>query len=178
MSTKKKGNTYTIEDTKKGKANAKPVEEIKNPASNYDRTEEIKQMFKLFDKDGNGQISSEEVGSLLTALGRNPTEEEINNLIAECDKDNSGTVDLSEFTKFMNENYVASPEAIETVVEAFKFFDLDNNGWISCEEFKNILMKYGGEFTEKEVEQIFRESDLDGDGKLQYAEFTELWKYQ
>ena len=38
---------------------------------------EIKEAFSLYDKDGNGTISTKELGTALRSLGQNPTEAEI-----------------------------------------------------------------------------------------------------
>ncbi|KIH53430.1 EF hand, partial [Ancylostoma duodenale] len=38
--------------------------------------EEFKEAFLLFDKDGNGTISTKELGIAMRALGQNPTEQE------------------------------------------------------------------------------------------------------
>ena len=154
------------------------VESVQAPSITYDRNEDIKTVFQIFDKDGNGRISKEEVGCLLKSLGRDFAEEDIKKLIAETDKDNNGTIELAEFIAYMDVVSVKPLSQLEEVVEAFKIFDIDNNGWITCDEFKSILMNFGGDFTEREVEEIFRESDLNNDGKLAYAEFIEIWKYQ
>ena len=38
---------------------------------------EYKEAFSLFDKDGNGTISTKELGTVLRSLGQNPTEAEV-----------------------------------------------------------------------------------------------------
>lgn len=144
----------------------------------YDPQKEMKDVFKMFDKDGSGKISSSEIGSLLYSLGREVTEEEIQKLLEECDKDKSGSVELNEFIAYMEPFYKFSNDKIEEIVSAFKFFDLDGNGYINMEEFKNILTKFGGEFSLDEIESIFRQLDLNKDGRLDYAEFVDMWKYQ
>jgi len=42
--------------------------------------------FDLFDKNGNGSICKEELGSLLRAVGENPSQREIDFFIKSCDK--------------------------------------------------------------------------------------------
>jgi Ca2+-binding EF-hand superfamily protein len=136
------------------------------------------EIFKMFDKDGSNSIDVSEVSSLLISLGRSLKEDEVNNLIAECDKDDSGTIDMDEFMAYMDKFYSVDETTVEDVVEAFKFFDLDGNGYISYDEFKSILTKFGGQFSEKDVDMIFQYTDTNQDGKLSYAEFVDLWKYQ
>src|SRR5688500_17952919 len=133
MSTKKKTETKTTSVIPQIKKTVEPV-----PVGNvtYDREEELKRVFKLFDKDGNGTISFDEVTSLLKSLGKNPTEEEIKKLIEETDKDKSGSIELGEFINYMNSIYVTPESKLEEVVEAFQIFDRDGNGWVSYDEFK------------------------------------------
>ena len=58
---------------------------------------ELKEVFKTFDKDGDGTIDVEELGTALRSLGQNPTKEEVRKLIDETDKDGSGHIDFPEF---------------------------------------------------------------------------------
>jgi len=143
-----------------------------------ERMKGVYEMFKLFDKDGDGHVSSGEIKSLLVAIGRNPIDEEIKKFVSEVDKDGNGEIDIKEFLTFIEEYENVPRSKQEEIVEAFKVFDLDENGYITLDEFKTILMKFGGEFTEKEVSEIFKLADSNGDGKLTYAEFVELWQYQ
>ena len=48
---------------------------------------EIKEAFALFDKDGDGKITTKELGSVMRSLGQNPTEEELRDMINEVDAD-------------------------------------------------------------------------------------------
>ena len=55
---------------------------------------EFKEAFQLFDKDGNGSISTKELGMVMRSLGQNPTEAELMDMINEVDVDGSGSVDF------------------------------------------------------------------------------------
>ena len=48
---------------------------------------EYKEAFGLFDKDGNGTISKDELGMVMRALGQNPTNQELLDMINEVDTD-------------------------------------------------------------------------------------------
>ena len=48
---------------------------------------EYKDAFSLFDKDGNGTISKEELGMVMRSIGRNPTGRELQDMIHEVDVD-------------------------------------------------------------------------------------------
>lgn len=48
---------------------------------------EIKQAFSLFDKNGDGKITTKELGTVMESLGENPTEAELKEMISEVDTD-------------------------------------------------------------------------------------------
>lgn len=52
-------------------------------------------------KDGNGSISSKELGVAMRSLGQNPTEQELLDMVNEVDIDGSGTIDFAEFCQMM-----------------------------------------------------------------------------
>uniref|UniRef100_A0A670XY81 Calglandulin n=1 Tax=Pseudonaja textilis TaxID=8673 RepID=A0A670XY81_PSETE len=48
---------------------------------------EFKEAFLLFDKDGDGTITTKELGTVMWSLGQNPTEAELQDMINEVDAD-------------------------------------------------------------------------------------------
>ena len=51
---------------------------------------EFKEAFSLFDKDGDGTITTKELGTVMRSLGQNPTEAELQDMINEVDADGKG----------------------------------------------------------------------------------------
>ena len=60
-------------------------------------------------------------------MGCNPSDEELQEMIAEMDEDNSGTVDFEEFVILMKKKS-ADDELEDDIEEAFKVFDTNNDG--------------------------------------------------
>ena len=48
---------------------------------------EYKEAFSLFDRDGDGTITTGELGTVMRSLGQHPTESELNDMINEVDVD-------------------------------------------------------------------------------------------
>ena len=58
-----------------------------------DFAHETRAAFDVFDKDGSGTISADELRQVMKSLGENLTDEEIDEMIREADKDKNGTID-------------------------------------------------------------------------------------
>ena len=63
--------------------------------------EEIKEAFHLFDTDGSGSIDVRELKAAMRALGFQVKKAEIRQMIADIDKDESGTINQDEFIEMM-----------------------------------------------------------------------------
>lgn len=53
---------------------------------------EFKEAFSLFDKDGDGTITTKELGTVMRSLGQNPTEAELQDMINEVDADGENLI--------------------------------------------------------------------------------------
>uniref|UniRef100_A0A671XLI4 EF-hand domain-containing protein n=1 Tax=Sparus aurata TaxID=8175 RepID=A0A671XLI4_SPAAU len=87
---------------------------IANIFSSCARTE-FKEAFSLFDKDGDGTITTKELGTVMRSLGQNPTEAELQDMINEVDADD------------------------EEVDEMIREADIDGDGQVNYEEFVQMM---------------------------------------
>ncbi|KAK6341192.1 hypothetical protein TWF696_008279 [Orbilia brochopaga] len=138
-----------------------------------EQVSEFKEAFSLFDKDGDGQITTKELGTVMRSLGQNPSESELQDMINEVDADNNGTIDFPEFLTMMARK-MKDTDSEEEIREAFKVFDRDNNGYISAAELRHVMTSIGEKLTDQEVDEMIREADQDGDGRIDYNEFVQL----
>jgi calmodulin len=116
---------------------------------------EFKEAFSLFDKgellylqttelgltsilaDGDGTITTKELGTVMRSLGQNPTEAELQDMVNEVDADGNGTIDFPEFLTMMARK-MKDTDSEEEIKEAFKVFDKDGNGFISAAELRHV----------------------------------------
>ena len=56
----------------------------------------------------------------------------------------------------------------EEIKEAFRVFDRDNTGFISAAELKHVLTNIGEKLSDKEVDELIREIDVDRNGQVNY----------
>ena len=80
---------------------------------------EYKEAFSLFDKSGDGTITTKDLGTVIRALGKNPTEAELQDMINEVDADGNGTIDFPEFLTMMARK-MKDTDSEEEILEAFK----------------------------------------------------------
>ena len=59
-----------------------------------DHITRFKEVFSLFDKDSDGYIITNELGTVMCSLKQNPTEAELQDMISEVDADGNGTIDF------------------------------------------------------------------------------------
>ncbi|XP_027353284.1 calmodulin-like protein 11 isoform X3 [Abrus precatorius] len=134
---------------------------------------EFLEAFCLFDKDGDGCITIEELGTAIRSLDENPTVEELQIMMSEVDTDGSGTIEFGEFLNLMARK-MKETEAEEDLKEAFRVFDKDEDGYISPSELRCVMITIGERVTGEELEQMVKEADLDGDGLIDYEEFVRM----
>ncbi len=141
-----------------------------------DQIKEFKEGFDLFDKDGDGLIALNELGTIMRALAVNPTEAELQEMMNELEEVNNPTIDFPEFIGFMARKLrIVSPK--EELLEAFKIFDRDGSGMVTFEEFKVVARSFGEkeQLTEEEIQEMIREADVDSDsGLVPYKEFVKM----
>ncbi|XP_055610004.1 troponin C isoform X1 [Uranotaenia lowii] len=63
--------------------------------------QELKEAFRLYDKEGNGYITTDVLREILKELDSNLTNDDLDMMIEEIDSDGSGTVDFDEFMEIM-----------------------------------------------------------------------------
>jgi len=63
--------------------------------------EELKEAFRIYDKEGNGYITTEVLKEIIQEIDPTLTEEDLDGIIDEVDEDGSGTLDFDEFQEMM-----------------------------------------------------------------------------
>ena len=143
-----------------------------------DKINEYKEAFDMFDKDKSGTISATEITKIMKNFGNPVSKKEVERMIAEIDTSGDGELDFEEFVTLMEIQFQEVSESEEDeVLRAFKSFDKDEDGKITNYEFRYILTKIGNNrLTDEEVDELFRECDLQNDGILVYQDFINFWK--
>ena len=138
---------------------------------------DCKEAFSLFDKDGDGSISCDELRTVMTSLGENPTTMELEEMIQEVDSDGNGQIEFSEFLTMMAQK-MGTRSFNDEALEAFKVLDKDGSGSISESELRQIMSNIGEDITDEEIKEMMNEADLDGDGQVSFKEFAAIIKFR
>ncbi|CAB0041498.1 unnamed protein product [Trichogramma brassicae] len=69
--------------------------------SEKDAKEEVLKAFQLFDDDGTGKITFKNLKRVAKELGENLTDEELQEMIDEADRDGDGEISQEEFLRIM-----------------------------------------------------------------------------
>merc|ERR1712187_508105 len=122
---------------------------------------------------GDSRLSPKELGTLLNSLGQNPTEPDIQDMIATVEPDENGCIDFPDFLSLMARK-MKDNDTEEELIEAFKVFDRDGDGLISAAELRHVMTNLGEKLTDEEVDEMIKEADIDGDGHINYEEFVRM----
>mmetsp|Transcript_12665 Transcript_12665/g.11277 ORF Transcript_12665/g.11277 Transcript_12665/m.11277 type:complete len:175 (-) Transcript_12665:279-803(-) len=140
--------------------------------------EEFRDAFKLFDKDGDGVITVEEIFSVFQSLGfKQYTKSEVKKMVKAVDVDGNGTIDLDEFIGLLRSKKTgkyAHMTLEDELKQAFKVFDSDGNGSIDADELAVVMQALGEKLTKQDIEFMIRSVDIDGDKTIDFPEFRKM----
>ncbi|WAR18955.1 CAM2B-like protein [Mya arenaria] len=166
-----------------------------------DSGDELLEAIRMFDKNGDGFISSEELRQVMATLNEHITDAEVDEMISKADIDGdghvnyedveyllstamadqltkkqdagNGSIDFPEFKTMMMRN-MKERDSAEELKAAFRMFDKDCNGYISPAELRYAMTMLGERLTDEEVNEMIKEADIDGDGQVNYEEFVKM----
>eukprot|EP01063_Lacrimia_lanifica_P017987 TRINITY_DN24963_c0_g1_i1.p1 TRINITY_DN24963_c0_g1~~TRINITY_DN24963_c0_g1_i1.p1 ORF type:complete len:191 (+),score=94.83 TRINITY_DN24963_c0_g1_i1:67-639(+) len=172
------------------------------PASRETRRREkleadIKAIFKLFERDGTGLCDIREVGTMVRALGVNPREAQLDQMIQEMESDQSTgyikycrdpvknggkseeprrfyelMMDLLITHEFNGELLVRDSE--EIILKAFETLDPDKKGYIDSDYFKDLMTTRGERFNSDEVLELLNAAADPETGYIKYEDYAPI----
>lgn len=137
---------------------------------------DIRESFDLFDRDGDGHITADEFATILRSWGQNPTEKEVNEIIAQVDANGNGMIEFEEFVQMMC-NSIKHFETEEDYINAFKPFDQDNDGKITKNELIQILKNLNEPISKSQIDMLVGIADKEKNGLIDYASFVHFMIY-
>ena len=155
--------------------NSKLRKDIMNVLVRYLNTEELTQLnsvFRVLDTDHTGYITTSELKEALTRLGLEATQESINELVAGIDIEGIGKIKYSEFLSATIDRKFLIDKEFRWMT--FKFFDEDDNGFITKDNIKHALEIMGLQVSEEEVKSMIREEGFKYENYITFEEFSRI----
>ena len=134
-----------------------------------DQLEEYRDAFDLFDRDGNGKVSSDELGPLMRSLGANPKDDHLQELINEVDYDGDGVLNFTEFIDLMVNDRPEIEDDLD-LIEAFHAFDAYETGLIDSADLREAF--YRMDEGQAEAEDVIDATNVRVDRKITFDEFV------
>lgn len=158
----------------------------RHPNISKSQMKEFREAFRLFDKDGDGSITRDELGRFMRSLGQFARAEELQQMLQEVDADGDGNVSFEEFVDIAwsagagagggyceDDGKLTREEQEERELrDAFRVFDKHNRGFITASDLRAVLQCLGEDLLEDEIEDMIKEVDVDGDGRIDFYEFV------
>jgi len=140
-------------------------------------TRELEEAFKLFDSDGDGIITGDEIRALIEKIGGTMSEGEATALIHQADKDGNKGIDISEFTDLWAA-IRGDSDGENSIRSEFKKLDADSSGFITKDEMLQVIAAGFEGDKMAEAQKAVDNLDVDKDGKVSYPEFLLVMKYK
>eukprot|EP00767_Chilomastix_cuspidata_P001155 gnl/Chilomastix_cuspidata/1359.p3 GENE.gnl/Chilomastix_cuspidata/1359~~gnl/Chilomastix_cuspidata/1359.p3 ORF type:complete len:172 (-),score=92.29 gnl/Chilomastix_cuspidata/1359:198-713(-) len=151
---------------------ARPARRKRTDISDEQR-QEIREAFQLFDSDKTGRIDHHELKVAMRALGFDVSREELQAIIREHDRDDTGEVDEESFLEILTAKILAR-DPMEEMLNAFRLFDDDNTGKISLKNLRRVAKELGETISDEELAAMIDEFDRDGDGEIDEEDFIAI----
>ena len=90
----------------------------------------------------------------------------------EVDVNGDGTIDFDEFKDMMKKQGDDKDPSVE-LLEAFKLFDKDKDGFISMRELKKVATMMGSSLSKEEVEEFLQEAE--GHDTVRIKKSSSVW---
>ncbi|KAI9153852.1 hypothetical protein LWI28_017499 [Acer negundo] len=150
----------------------------------------LRRIFDIFDKNGDGMITAQELSQALSCLGLEADLSELESTVVSYIKPGNGGLGFEDFVSlhrsldnalFGCDDDECGDEGIteqeeSDLTEAFKVFDVNGDGFISARELQEVLGKLG--FAEgneiQRVEQMIVSVDRNRDGRVDFFEFKNM----
>ncbi|KAJ4880943.1 Calcium-binding protein CML42 [Raphanus sativus] len=164
-----------------------PSFSLRSPSLNALRLQRI---FDLFDHNGDGFITLEELSQALSRLGLNANLSDLKSTVESYIQPGNTGLNFEDFSSLHktlddcffagDDDDLASPAAADEsdLAEAFKVFDENGDGFICARELQAVLKKLGlpegGEM--ERVERMIISVDRNKDGRVDFFEFKNMMR--
>jgi Ca2+-binding EF-hand superfamily protein len=135
---------------------------------------ELKDAFAIFDKDGDGSVTASDLAEVFAAVGQKIPQDVLLHMLQEADIDANGIVDFPEFLTLVANRLFDDEHRESDLKHTFDQYDLGHTGHITVSDLQLAMASLGCRMSLAEADEMLREADLDGDGKLSFQEYRRM----
>ena len=120
---------------------------------------EIREIFTLFDKNSDGYVNTNQLGTIIRALGMNPSQTEVQEMEKEIDGNETGSFDHMMLISLIAKK-PKKEETLEDLTESIKILaeggtqEENQRIKINTDILRNFMLHYGEKMQEVEFEEI------------------------
>ena len=141
--------------------------------SKEDEIQKLREAFEIIDKDKTGEIKYSEIPLIFEKVGIKPNKGEIDNIWDSLDFHQDGIINYTEFLAATISSINFDKE--EKLWNVFKYFDQDDDGYISGESvIDDLKINNDLAIQEKELSNLFKGLKSSGT-KIDFEEFKKLF---
>lgn len=137
----------------------------------------LQSIYRQMDLRKTGQISKQDLGSLLRKVDPTITTQRVTALLKKISYDGDDVVTFDEFvqfyTKFEEEGRMNDEQA-DLVKATFRAWDMDQSGKLSKREFFSVMKSLNRSMTDTKITLLYTAMDRDHDGKISYDEWIDF----
>ena len=153
------------------KTTANVIEQTADAGLLPEELEELKLSFAIFDKDGNGNISKEELKDILLKLKINDTKGTLDKIMNDIDKNKSNTIDADEFAEMFTCK-LPEVEDRKTLGEIYDYMcDFANADSINLDALKTLNDEFGVGLSDEDMQLMIEKADTNKDGVVSNDEY-------
>eukprot|EP00812_Abedinium_dasypus_P012548 NODE_605_length_1450_cov_685.542652.p1 GENE.NODE_605_length_1450_cov_685.542652~~NODE_605_length_1450_cov_685.542652.p1 ORF type:complete len:404 (-),score=135.79 NODE_605_length_1450_cov_685.542652:224-1279(-) len=135
----------------------------------------LRDIFMQLDGNGDGLLTVAEMKQGLSNAGLKEIPPDLQAIMEDVDSDGSGVIDYTEFLAATLDKKTYNDENI--LWQAFRVFDANGDGRISKEELQKVLGDGSVQsVAAREMAEIMKEIDQNGDGEIDFQEFMQMMR--
>lgn len=135
---------------------------------------DLRVVFELFDTNDDGYLAPPELRRSMKSLGFKVSREEAKQLAHDGSLKGIDMLDFSEFLETVIDRQGDSRDMYDEILKGFSMFDRSKKGSITLPDLKACCEESGIRFTERELEEMMEEADINGDGHVDQSEFIRI----
>ncbi|RZC93594.1 hypothetical protein C5167_007633 [Papaver somniferum] len=163
----------------------------RNGSRNSNKEDRFKEVFRYFDGDGDGKISSLELRSYFESIGESLSHDEVQSVINDLDSDGDGLLSFQDFMVLMMKQPSPPPsngggasasstdavvhDNVEDLKMAFEMYEAEKGcGCITPKSLQRMLNRLGEDKSYQQCVSMIQCFDLDKNGTLDFHEFHQM----